>query len=137
MTECILQMSIVKGSPLAEWMIFNMSSCMITIYSQNQLLKEPSVRVHLPVPEECKRPSHRIIELSELEGIQGSSCLTLKGTAHARSNLRPWRHWHYTLMGRSTKPKVSNKIKHFIFYIIQDAKLHLEESQVSFGPPAF
>lgn len=49
-----------------------MSSSTITIYSPNQLLKESSVRVQLDraVLEECKRFSHRITELSELEGIQ-------------------------------------------------------------------
>lgn len=68
------------GLSLAGWIIFNMSSSMTTIYSPNQLLKESSVRVHLDrvVLEEYKRLSHRVIELSELEGIQGSSSPTLK-----------------------------------------------------------
>lgn len=26
----------------------------------------------------------------------------------------PWRHWHHTLMGRCTKPKISNKIEYHI-----------------------
>lgn len=94
-----------------------MSSSMITIYSPNQLLKESSERAHLGRAglEEYKRPSHRIIEFSELEGIQGSSSPTLKGFADTGSNLLPWHHWHHTQMGRCTKPETSNKIKYIIF----------------------
>lgn len=106
-----------KVSSLAGWIIFNMSSSMITIYSPNQLLKESSERAHLGRAglEEYKRPSHRIIEFSELEGIQGSSSPTLKGFADTGSNLLPWHHWHHTQMGRCTKPETSNKIKYIIF----------------------